>query len=127
MAAATTGTPREGKELRREPLMYGNTDVPYLNESSKLRSYLLAPDAETVRISNASDICEWPDSHDHISEPHAQRPDPVFEAVGLDDLLAANRLASDLNGTGTQYDGRQDARTFDSAGQIVRLVFASGC
>ncbi|MGH3936234.1 MAG: hypothetical protein ACRDS1_14875, partial [Pseudonocardiaceae bacterium] len=45
-----------GKTLIRYPLVVGNTDTPFLNESSKLHRYRLADNAEVVRVSNRDEI-----------------------------------------------------------------------
>ncbi len=111
-----------GKTLIRYPLVVGNTDTPFLNESSKLHSYRLANNAEVVRVSNLFDICDRFDRGADYDEP-----DPAFDDLDVDDLVAASVGTDDLNGSGAKYDGRQDALTFNDAGRVVRLVFSGGC
>jgi hypothetical protein len=120
----TTGPPtlNAGKTLIRHPLIFGNTDTPFVNESSRLYSYRLADNAEVVWVSNVDDIC-----HSYFDGVDGVEPDPVFDNLDVDDLVAASVGADDLNGSGAKYDGRQDALTFNDAGRVVRLVFSGGC
>ena len=111
-----------GKTLIRYPLVVGNTDTPFVNDSSDLYRYRLATNAEVVRVSNLDDICAR-----FSARAGYQEPGPAFDALDVDDLVAASAGTDDLNGSGAEYDGRQDALTFDHAGRIIRLVFSGGC
>jgi len=120
----TTGPPtlNAGKTLIRHPLVIGNTDTPFVNESSKLHSYRLADNAEVVRVANLDDICAR-----FSGDADYQEPDPAFTHLDVDQLVAASVGTDDLNGSGAKYDGRQDALTFGDAGRVVRVVFSGGC
>ena len=121
--------PRAGKRLISEPFVFGNSDTPYVNESSRLRSYVLAADAQLQWISNVDEVCaglQGNENTDGVSD-FRQKPAPKFERWDVDRLVADSLDTEDLNGSGAKYDGRQDVLTFDHHGQVVRLVFSRGC
>jgi hypothetical protein len=100
-----------------------------VNDSSRLRSYLLAADAKVEWISNVDQICaslRGDKDNDGVSDTR-QKPAPMFERWDIDRLVEDSLDAEDLNGSGAKYDGRQDALTFNHSGQVVRLVFSRGC
>lgn len=122
-------TLRAGKRLISEPFVVGNSDTPFVNESSKLRSYVLAADAKVQWISNVDQICaSLQGGGDNAGVGgFRQKPAPKFERWDVDRLVADSMDTEDLNGSGAKYDGRQDVLTFNDSGQVVRLVFSHGC
>lgn len=120
---------RAGKRLLREPFVVGNSDTPFVNDSSRLRSYVLAADANVEWISNVDQICasvRGDKENDGVSDTR-QKAAPRFERWDVDRLVEDSLDAEDLNGSGAKYDGRQDVLTFNDSGQVVRLVFSRGC
>jgi hypothetical protein len=120
---------RAGKRLLREPFVVGNSDTPFVNDSSKLRRYELAADAKVEWISNVDKICtslRGDKNNDGVSDSR-QKPAPKFERRNVDRLVEDSLHTEDLNGSGAEYDARQDVLTFNDSGQVVRLVFSRGC
>lgn len=120
---------RAGKRLIRDPFVFGNSDTPFVNESPKLRSYVLAGDAQVQWISNVDEVCASLQGNEGTDGASAvrQKPAPKFERWDVDRLVANSLDTEDLNGSGATYDGRQDVLTFDDHGQVGRLVFSRGC
>lgn len=120
---------RAGKRLLREPFVVGNSDTPFVNDSSRLRSYVLSADAKVEWISNVDQICASlrNDKENDSVSVAGLKPVPRFELWDVNRLLENSLDAEDLNGSGARYDGRQDVLTFNDSGQVVRLVFSRGC
>ncbi|HVL93186.1 MAG TPA: ferredoxin [Acidimicrobiales bacterium] len=48
----TGGEPLSGDQFVDEPIVFGNTDVPFQNDSNRLRTYVLHPQVEVLRLAN---------------------------------------------------------------------------
>jgi hypothetical protein len=111
---------KEAKQLTREPLVYANSDYPYVNQNPKLRRYVLAQDAQVLEITNTHEICRA-----RFAQPPQKAEAPRFVPVDVAKLMAASKRG-DVAAPGLSARG-QDALTFDAAGRITRLVFSGGC
>jgi|GEM_PF-4922626 len=111
---------KEAKQLTREPLVYANSDYPYVNQNPKLRRYLLAPNAQVLEIANTHEICRA-----RFAQPPQKPEAPRFVPVDVAKLVATSKRG-DLAAPGLTARG-QDALTFDGSGRITRMVFSGGC
>ena len=103
----TEGEPLSGDQFADEPIVFGNTDVPFQNDSNRLRTYVLHPQVEVLRLANARAVCPDDDLLD----------DPVWEPVTLDQVVDGS-LWDDFG---------QVSLTFDGAGLVTRVRFSTGC
>jgi hypothetical protein len=99
------GTLVSGTQLTEEPVLYGSTDVPYVDDSPKLRRFVLAPDAEVLQIEQPIPCASEPD----------QRP-PIWTSHGPDALL-----------TGAWRTRAMDSLTFGVDGRITRVRLSAAC
>lgn len=99
------GSPKSGTQFTEEPVIYGNTDVPYLDTSKATRRFVLADDVKILRIEDPV-----PCASDEIPT------DPTWSSISVDDLLS-----------GAWRDRLFDSLTFDSAGRVSQVRLSSGC
>lgn len=110
---------REGKQLTSQPVEYGDTRYPYVNSDPTLRTYVVTPDAVINEISNTQEICQ-----DLRLKPPLH-PAPAFSRVDPAALVAAS-AKGDVAAPGLPATG-EDALTFNATGQVVDIVFSTGC
>ena len=96
---------RSGAELTTEPILFGNTDVPYVNDNPKLRTFTLAPDVTILRIADPVPCAS--------DDPRA---DPVWQSITV----------ADLEG-GSWKDRQEDSLTFDPSGLVKQIRLSTGC
>ena len=99
--------PTDAGDFTEEPIVVGNTDAPFLNENSRLRTYEAAADVEVLRVANLRRTCS--DLED--------REEPRWERVTVDDAV---RQA-------LWEEFRQVSLTFDPSGRVTRIRFAASC
>jgi len=99
------GKLQSGSQFSQEPIVYGNTDVPYVDDSTKTRRFVLAPDAQVLRIADPI-----PCASDEIIA------DPVWANTGVDALVAGN-----------WKDRLEDTLSFRSDGLVDQVRLSSGC
>lgn len=99
------GALESGKDLTSEPIIYGNTDVPYENANPAIRTFVLADDPQILRIADpipcASD--EYP-------------AEPKWVSITVDELIA-----------GAWEDRVMASLTFDQRGLVSRLRLSAAC
>ena len=102
-------TKRSAEDFTAEPIVAGNTDAPFLNENARLRTYVVDPRVEVLRLANLRRTCA--DLED--------RDEPVWEPVPLERAIA-DRIWE---------DHRQVSLTFDAEGDgdVTRIRFSSSC
>ena len=93
-----------GRPLSEEPIIVANTDAPFVNQSRRLRTFTVAPDATIKRLSP-----EWSCGPEGPAAP-------TWDEITLPDFIAA--------GVG---DDTQDSLTFDARGQVVQVRLSRGC
>lgn len=98
---------KEAAELDEEPIVYGNTDVAFVNENRRLRRYVAAPDVEVLLLANLRETCS------DRQDPSAPRWERVTVDAAVDRSL--------------WRDFQQVALTFDGAGRVTRVRFSSSC
>lgn len=99
------GKLKSGSQFTQEPIVYGNTDVPYVDDSAKTRRFVMAPDAQVLRIADPI-----PCASDQIIA------DPVWVNTGVDQLVAGN------------WKNRlEDTLSFRSDGLVDQVRLSSGC
>jgi hypothetical protein len=101
------GGRRSGRDLTSEPIVFGNTDAPLVNDTPKLRTYVARPGMEVLRLGNLRQTC--------TDLPHPAAPQWVPETV---DRVVDQSLWKDY---------RQVSLTFSPDGQVSRLRLSSGC
>jgi len=99
------GSLRSGTDFNEEPIVYGNTDVPYVDESSKSRTFVLAPDAVVVRL--ADPLPCFYDEHP---------TDPVWNPIPVAELLS-----------GSWKDRTQDTLSFRQDGLVSQVRLSAAC
>jgi hypothetical protein len=100
--------PIESADLTSEPIIYGNTDVPYVNQNPATRRFALAEGAELLVLSNEREAgnCDFEDRPDI---------DPIWSALSLAELETL-----DMGPT-------QTSLTFDDNGLVTRVRVSYGC
>lgn len=98
---------KEGKDFTTEPIVVGNTDNPFVNESKRLRTYVAAPDMEVLVIANLGQTCDL----------EGNDAEPRWEQTSVDRTVG-DRL--------WERHG-QVSLTFTPDGHVLRLRLASGC
>jgi hypothetical protein len=98
--------PKSGKDLTSEPIVYGNTDMPLVNDTTKLRTYVAGPGMEVLRLGNVRETCD----------PRPPRP-PRWEPVSVDQVVDQSLWRA--------YT--QVSLTFSADGYVSRLRLSSGC
>lgn len=102
---ADDGTLVSGSDFNEEPIVYGNTDVPYVDDSSKSRTFVLAPDAVVVRL--ADPLPCFYDEHP---------TDPVWNPIPVAELLS-----------GSWKDRTQDTLSFRQDGLVSQVRLSAAC
>lgn len=99
------GSLQSGKDLDSEPIIFGNTDVPYVNDNPEIRTFVLADDPQILRIADpipcASD--EYP-------------AEPTWVSISVDELVG-----------GAWRDRVMASLTFDQRGLVSRLRLSAAC
>ena len=99
------GSLASGAQLTEEPILYGSTDVPYVDDSPKLRRFVVAPDATVLRIEDPIPCAS--------DDPPG---DPVWTDVGVDGLLG-----------GAWRDRTMDSLTFGPDGRVTQVRLSAAC
>jgi hypothetical protein len=94
-----------GTQLTEEPVIYGSTDVPYVDQSPTLRRFVLAPDARVLRIADPIPCAS--------EEPMA---DPVWKELTPTDLVA-----------GAWHDRLMDSLSFGRDGLVHQVRLSAAC
>ena len=102
---ADDGSLQSGTLFTSEPIVYGNTDVPYVDDSPKLRRFVLAPDARVLVIGTPV-----PCASDEVV---AQ---PTWNPMSLDELVAGG-WTQDL----------EDSLTFGADGHVTQVRLSTAC
>ena len=100
--------PRSAPDFTEEPIYFGNTDVVYLNDNPRLRTYVAARTVEVLRLANPQQAC---------SGLTDERQPPVWRSISVDDVVDG-ALWEDFD---------QVALTFDADGRVTRIRLSSGC
>ncbi len=101
------GTLQSAPDFTEEPIVVGNSDVPWVSENPKERTYALDPDAEVLNLANPGKIqCGGNDKTER----------PAWKSSTVDDLFAAGIPDSD-----------QVSLTFSDAGKVTRIRISQGC
>ena len=98
---------KEAKDFTEEPIVYGNTDAPFLNDNPRLRTYVADPAVEVLRIANLRDTCS---DRDDAAEA-------VWQEVTVDDVVR--------DALWDEY--QQVSLTFDPRGRVIRIRLSSSC
>lgn len=106
-ALDATGEPvlKSGKDFTEEPIVYGNTDVPYKNDSNKLRRFVLSPDVRLLQIQQPA-----PCASDEFMAA------PIWNTITMDQLLG-----------GAWKVGGEDSLTFGTDGLVSQVRLSSAC
>ena len=102
---AEDGSLQSGTQFTTEPIVYGNTDVPYVDDSPKVRRFVLAPDARVLVIGRPV-----PCASDEVV---AQ---PIWNAMSLDDFVR-----------GGWVDDLEDSLTFGPDGHLTQVRLSTAC
>lgn len=94
-----------GTDFVEEPIVYGNTDAPYVDTSPKTRTFYLAPDAMVLRIEDPVPCADEPE----IREP-----------------TWANLSVADLVG-GAWRDRLEDTLSFSPGGLVSQVRLSTAC
>lgn len=102
---ADDGSLESGADLTTEPIIYGNTDVPYVNDNAKVRTFVLADDPQVLRIADPIPCASDEDP-----------ADPNWVSISVDELVG-----------GAWRDRIMAALTFDQRGLVSRLRLSAAC
>lgn len=102
---ADDGTLMSGRDFNEEPIIYGNTDVPYVDDSPEVRRFVLAPTATVLRIADPVPCADG-------SGP----AEPVWEEITVDDLYR-----------GAWQDRTEDTLSFDLSGLVTQVRLSTSC
>ena len=93
-----------------EPVIFGNTDVPYLNQNTETRDYTLAEGVEILYLANSflAGGCEMDGS---------DVPAPGWSPMTLEELANADAVVL----------GTQTSLTFSDAGFVERIRLSYSC
>ena len=93
-----------------EPVIFGNTDVPYLNQNTETRDYTLAEGVEILYLANSflAGGCEMDGS---------DVPAPDWSPMTLEELANADAVVL----------GTQTSLTFSDAGFVERIRLSYSC
>lgn len=94
-----------GTDLTEEPVLYGNTDMPYVDQSKATRRFVLADDAVVLRIADPV-----PCASDDEPAP------PVWDELAIDELVS-----------GAWKDRLMDSLTFDARGRVSQVRLSTAC
>jgi hypothetical protein len=98
---------KSGKDLTAEPIVYGNTDMPLVNDTTRLRTYVATPGMEVLRLANARETCV------DLMTPRPPRWEPATVDQVVDQSL--------------WKDYPQVSLTFSTDGFVSRLRLSTGC
>lgn len=103
------GQTADGTSLTAEPVVAWWRESPFSNMSERLRTFVLAPDVEILRLEAASRAaaCSGP--------PGADPPDPEWEPAGSSALDEA------------MVEGTFAVITYSDTGLVTRLRLTRGC
>jgi len=107
MQVITGSGTKEGKAFTAEPIEVGNTDYPFLNDNTRLRTYVASPRIEALRVANLRQVCA------DIAKPEEPRWEPVTVNQVVDQSL--------------WKEYQQVSLSFSSEGLVSRLRLSSGC
>jgi len=99
------GSLQSGTDFSEEPILFGNTDVPYINETTRTRRFVLAQDVEVLRIADPV-----PCASDEVVA------DPIWEPIEIEALM-----------NGAWKDRLMDTLTFSTDGDVTRIRLSTGC
>ncbi len=102
---ADDGSLLSGPDFTEEPIVYGNTDVPYVDDSAQIRRFVLSPTARVIRIADPVPCADG-------SGP----ADPVWEEITVDDLYR-----------GAWRDRTEDTLSFDLSGLVSQVRLSTSC
>lgn len=94
-----------GTQLTQEPVIYGSTDVPYVNDSTKLRRFTLASSVRVLRIDDPVPCAS--------DDPPGT---PSWRQLSVDQLVA-----------GAWHDRLMDALTFGPDGLVTQVRLSTAC
>lgn len=98
---------KSGKDLTTEPIVFGNTDAPFANDSPALRTYVARSGIEVLRLANPREHCT----------DEGTSPPPRWEPVTVDQVVSQSLW--------DEYP--QVSLTFSTDGYVSRLRLSSGC
>jgi len=99
------GSLHSGADLTSEPVFYGNTDMPYVDESKATRRFVLAEEAKVLRIA------------DPVPCASDENPaEPIWDELSVDDLVA-----------GAWRDRLMDSLSFNADGKVGQIRLSTGC
>lgn len=102
---ADDGTLVSGSDFNEEPIVYGNTDVPYVDDSPQIRRFVLSPMVRVIRIA------------DPIPCASDENPtDPVWQEITVDDLVQ-----------GAWIDRLEDTLSFGQDGLVSQVRLSTAC
>lgn len=107
MQLTTAGGTKTGKDFTAEPIVYGNTDAPLTNDSTRLRTYVAGPGIEVLRLANLRQTCA----------DQAGAAAPRWAPVTVDQVVDQSLWR----------DYPQVSLTFSTDGLVTRLRLSSGC
>lgn len=108
------GDLQSGSQFTEEPILTGNTDAPMVNENDQLRRYVVAPEADLLRV--------------HLPQPCAdgtnEDVEVTWDIISEDDLVAG---ATEVSTPESVDTFTQVALTFDATGLVTRVRLGAGC
>ena len=102
---AEDGTLLSGRDFNEEPILYGSTDVPYIDDSATTRRFVLSPTVRVLRIADPVP-CASDDAP----------ADPIWDELPVEDLLA-----------GAWLDRVMDTLSFDQTGVVSQVRLSTAC
>lgn len=102
---AEDGSLLSGPDFNEEPIVYGNTDVPYVDDSPQIRRFVLSPSVRILRIADPVPCASDEDFSD-----------PVWQEITVDDLVE-----------GAWVDRLEDSLSFDQTGLVSQVRLSTAC
>lgn len=101
------GELQSAADFTEEPIVVGNSDVPWVNDNPQERTYVIAPDAEVLTLANRGEFeCGG----------NGQTGRPAWQSNTVDDLFAAGTPQSD-----------QVSLMFGDDGRVTLIRISEGC
>ena len=101
------GELQSAADFTEEPIVVGNSDVPWVNDNPQERTYVIAPDAEVLTLANRGEFeCGG----------NGQSGSPAWQSNTVDDLFAAGTPQSD-----------QVSLMFGDDGRVTLIRISEGC
>ena len=101
------GKLQSAPDFTEEPIVVGNSDVPWVNDNPQERTYVIAPDAEVLTLANRGEFeCGG----------NGQSGSPAWQSNTVDDLFAAGTPQSD-----------QVSLMFGDDGRVTLIRISEGC